>query len=103
VGIVVGMLDAVDMIFVVILLVLELVSSPLDYPVILYILAVVIIPIVVIPLLIEDFLRVRVMEIGAELKPGDVLLPVMDPVAGTLGCVLILNGETEFHKFLINH
>jgi hypothetical protein len=100
---VVGILDAVDMIFVVILLVLELVSSPLDYPVILYILAVVIIPIVVIPLLIEIFLLVGLMEISAELKPGDVLLPVMDPVVGTLGCVLILNRQTEFYKFLINH
>jgi hypothetical protein len=100
VGLVVGILDAVDMIFVVILLVLELVSSPLDYHVLLSILAVVIIPIVVIPLLIEIFLLVRRMEISAELKPGDVLLPVMDPVAGLLGLVLLLNRQNEFYKFL---
>jgi hypothetical protein len=76
--------DAVDMIFVVILLIPQLVSCLFHYPVARYIDAAVIIQIAVV-LLREE------METCVELKPGDVLLPLMDPVAAPLGRVVLLN------------
>jgi hypothetical protein len=90
VEIVVGIMVAVDMIFVVIRVVLQLVCFPLIYVVRLYILAAVIIPIVVIN-------PPEVMVTDAEPKLGVVILPLMAPVADLLGFVLPHN------KISLNH